>query len=241
MCILITGAGRGFGLALAVEAAARGHVVVATRRSELRSGGLLNLATQRPELVRMLPLDVSDEASCATLVGEVCQVTDYLDMVINNAGINSDSSDVSAKHHAFDLETLSPATVEQMVRTNAMGPIMVTRALRPLLERSVVGARVVNVTSRRGALSQKEKGGNYGYCMSKAALNMATRAMAADLAPRGITVVAVHPGAIRTAMAQPDATIEPREAARKLLDLAGRLTPAHSGRFLTADGVDHQW
>ena len=228
-------------MAIAEEVVALGHILVGTLRDRERGAGLVELKERRPSQVRVLTLDVSDESSCAALTGEAARVVDYIDVVINNAGINSDSPDVGDKRHAFDLEMLMPAALERMIRTNAMGAIMVTRALRPLLERSMVGARVVNVTSRRGALSQKENGGNYGYCMSKAALNMATRAMAADLAPRGITVVAVHPGAIRTAMAQPDATIEPREAARKLLDLVDRLTPAHTGRFLTTDGADHAW
>jgi NAD(P)-dependent dehydrogenase (short-subunit alcohol dehydrogenase family) len=239
--IFVTGAGRGLGLALAEEAAARGHFVVGTLRDRGRSTGLLALADQQRERVRVLSLDVNDEESCAVLGSEAARVLDRIDLVINNAGINSDSPDVGNRHLAFDLESLSAIAIDRMVRTNATSAILVTRALLPLLERSANGALVMNVSSRRGALGHKVTGGNYGYCMSKAALNMATRALAHDLRSRQITVVAIHPGAVRTAMAQSDATVEPRDAAGAMLDLTAKLTPAFSGRFLTTNGADHPW
>jgi NAD(P)-dependent dehydrogenase (short-subunit alcohol dehydrogenase family) len=81
--------------------------------------------------------------------------------------------------------------------------------------------------------------------MSKAALNMATRALAADLRARGVVVTAVHPGAVKTAMAQSDAFAEPADAARALLSLVDGLRAEHSGRFLDVDslrtGRDHAW
>jgi NAD(P)-dependent dehydrogenase (short-subunit alcohol dehydrogenase family) len=239
--VLVTGAGRGLGLALVEEALSRGDLVIGTLRDEARGARLFELARRHGDRLCVLPLDVADEASCAALAERAARVAERIDVLVNNAGINSASHDIEDRRTAFDLEALSAATLDRMMRTNALGPVLVTRALVPLLARSTLGARVVNVSSRRGSLGEKASGGNYGYCMSKAALNMATRALAGDLAPRGITVAAVHPGAVRTSMAQPDADLSPNEAASSLLRLADRLTRAESGLFLEPDGAVHPW
>jgi NAD(P)-dependent dehydrogenase (short-subunit alcohol dehydrogenase family) len=235
---LVTGAGRGLGLALAEEIVARGQVVVGTVRDRGRGAGLLELAARAPERVWVTPLDVSDEESCARLAAAVGSVVSRVDVVINNAGINSGSPEVGGPERASSLEQLGAAAIDRMMRTNALGPVLVTRALVPLL---APGACVVNLSSRRGSLGGKQSGGNYGYCMSKAALNMATRALAADLEERAV-VVALDPGCVRgTAMSQPDARLEPREAAAAVLDVIAGLGPLHRGRFLTTSGEDHPW
>jgi NAD(P)-dependent dehydrogenase (short-subunit alcohol dehydrogenase family) len=235
---LVTGAGRGLGLALAEEVVARGHVVIGTLRDRGRGAGLVELAARAPERVWIAPLDVTDEQSCARLAGAVASVVSRVDVVVNNAGINAASPELGGQEQASSLAMLAAAAVDRMMWTNALGPILVTRALLALL---APGATVVNLSSRRGSLAGKLTGGNYGYCMSKAALNMATRALAADLADRAV-VVALDPGCVRgTAMSQPDATLAPRDAAAAVLDLIEALGPEHRGRFLTTTGEDHPW
>src|SRR5688572_2668970 len=95
--ILVTGAGRGLGLAIAKEAVARGHSVIGTLRDRGRGAGLVELAAREPDGVRVLRLDVSDEAACSALRNEVARLADHLDVVINNAGINSGSPEVGGK------------------------------------------------------------------------------------------------------------------------------------------------
>ena len=76
----------------------------------------------------------------------------------------------------------------------------------------------------------------YCYSASKAALNMLTRAMAAELRPRGISVVAVTPGWVRTEIGGPNAPLSVEESARSLAATVGRITEKESGQFLDRDG-----
>lgn len=236
--VVITGAGRGFGLALAREAAARGARVIGTFRDQARAADLLALAAQQPN-VTCLPLDVAGTDSLRAFVDALTGKIEHIDVLIHNAGINSTSHDIAAPNLVAHLGDLDGDALTSMWRTNALGPLLLTQALAPRLAASP-RPRVLAVGSRRGSLTDKDRAGNHGYCMSKAALHMAMRALAHDLAPR-VVIVSVHPGAMRTAMAQPDATLSPEEGAVALLDLATRLEPAHSGRFLRADGTDHPW
>jgi NAD(P)-dependent dehydrogenase (short-subunit alcohol dehydrogenase family) len=95
---------------------------------------------------------------------------------------------------------------------------------------------VVNISSRAGSISQKEDSRHYCYSASKAALNMLTRAMAAELRPRGITVVAVTPGWVKTEMGGPKAPLSVEESARSLAAMIDRVTPGDAGQFLDRDG-----
>jgi NAD(P)-dependent dehydrogenase (short-subunit alcohol dehydrogenase family) len=77
--------------------------------------------------------------------------------------------------------------------------------------------------------------------MSKAALNMAGKSLALDLAPRGITVVLLHPGFVRTEMTGGAGNVDPTESASDLIQRVDALEPAQSGAFLHADGETLPW
>ena len=116
----------------------------------------------------------------------------------------------------------------------------VTQALLPSLRR---GDRklVVNITSGLGSIERNTRGGYYGYRESKAALNMFTRTLAAELRPEGFTCVAVRPGWVRTDMGGPNAPLSPQESIRGMISVMGRLKPEASGRFLSHDGQEIPW
>ena len=84
-------------------------------------------------------------------------------------------------------------------------------------------------------------GGLYGYRMSKAALNMAGMSLTRDLAPRGVMVVMLHPGYIRTGMTGGTGNDDPPVAAKGLLAQIDALTPATSGKFFHANGEELPW
>ena len=92
-----------------------------------------------------------------------------------------------------------------------------------------------------GAIGDNTSGGYYGYRMSKAALNAAGVSMARDLAPRGVAVVILHPGAVRTGMTGGHGNLEPDEAATGLLRRIDELQLETTGRFLHQTGDSLPW
>jgi NAD(P)-dependent dehydrogenase (short-subunit alcohol dehydrogenase family) len=103
------------------------------------------------------------------------------------------------------------------------------------------GSKVALVSSRVGSLADNTSGGMYAYRMSKTALNMAGVSLAKDLATRGILVVLLHPGFIRTDMTGGAGNDDPPIAAKGLLARIDSLTPETSGHFYHANGQELPW
>jgi NAD(P)-dependent dehydrogenase (short-subunit alcohol dehydrogenase family) len=185
--VCITGANRGIGLELARQYRRRGDEVIAVCRrpsSELEALG-----------VRIVDgIDVTDDAVVETLAERLSDVS--IDVVINNAGLLSDES----------LDDLDFDRIRRQLEVNSLGPLRVSAALRGTLSS---GAKVAIITSRMGSIDDNTSGGRYGYRMSKAAVNMAGRSLAHDLAPAGISVVLLHPGFVRTEMTGHAGLIDP--------------------------------
>ena len=158
--------------------------------------------------------------------------------MINNAGINS--TGVAETQRNVRFGQLEPDGILAMVRVNALGPLLVTQALVELLAKGNK-PKVICISSWLGSLSAKQRGGNYGYCVSKAALNMASRTMAFDLAERGIAAVIVNPGWVQTDMGGPHATLTPAQSVRGILAVADAIGPSDAGRFLDWNGQEQAW
>ena len=228
MHVVITGAGRGLGLQFARQCVARGDTVYATVRRD--SEALRELGAT------VLRLDVADPASIEAFAAELAGLTDRVDLLINNAGINSRGVPEGQGNVRFgDLE---PEGILTMVRVNAIGPVLVTQALAGLLGE---GSKVVSISSWLGSIGGKSRGGNYGYCASKTTLNMLGRAMAFDLRERGVTAVVVNPGWVQTDMGGSRASLTPEQSVGGLLAVADGLTTQDAGRFLQWDGTEHPW
>ena len=151
-----------------------------------------------------------------------------VDILINNAGIHR--SDGSGR---MDWEE-----IRRQFEVNALGPIRVTEALRSNLKR---GAKVAIITSRSGSIGDNGSGGNYGYRMSKAAVNMAGVNLALDLKTKGIAVVLLHPGMVRTDMGGGPSAIAPELSASRLIARIDELTMENTGAFLHAEGYTLPW
>jgi NAD(P)-dependent dehydrogenase (short-subunit alcohol dehydrogenase family) len=227
MEIVITGANRGIGLELARRYLERGATVHAAVRTPDPAGELALLAA-KSERLRIGTCDVALDSSVASFAAALPSA---IDLLINNAGVRTRRDELA------DLE-LEEAI--EMYQVNALGPMRVTRALLPRL-RGASGAKVVNITSGLGSISDNDSGGSYGYRMSKAALNMASRSMSCDLASRGIVVVALSPGWVRTDMGGPRAAISVSQSAAGLLDVIDRLTLQDTGSFLDFRGERLAW
>ena len=134
------------------------------------------------------------------------------------------------------LADLRPDPVLEVLRVNAVAPILVTQALAPLLAAAGT-AIVVNLSSGLGSIAGATGRGNLAYGMSKAALNMLTRHLAAELAGQGTVVVSMSPGWVATDMGGASAPLEPAESVRGMLNVLDGLTPAQSGSFLDHTGA----
>ncbi len=227
--VLVTGANRGIGLALVKELAARGWHVWAGVRDLAQATALAAAArAAEPGKIEPLCLDVCSDRSVGAAVEEVAGKVRGLDVLVNNAGVFPEEGDES-------LEQLPLECFEQAFAVNVVGVARVTRAWLPMLGRGV-RPRVINVSSLAGSISTKEDARYYCYSASKAALNMLTRTMAAELRPRGITVVAVTPGWVKTEMGGPRAPLTVEESARSLAAMIGRVSEQDAGQFLDRDG-----
>jgi NAD(P)-dependent dehydrogenase (short-subunit alcohol dehydrogenase family) len=114
----------------------------------------------------------------------------------------------------------------------------VTQALASLL---ADGARVVNMSSRLGSVAETARFGTPSYAISKAALNMATAQLTHALADRGIVVVAVSPGWVRTDMGGDKAEVTPENSVAGMLRQVDQLDIQDSGRFLDWQGQVVSW
>jgi NAD(P)-dependent dehydrogenase (short-subunit alcohol dehydrogenase family) len=226
--VLITGANRGIGLELAHQYLNTGWTVYACCRKPEEAEKLATLAGEDLEI---FALDVAEPES-VELLAEVL-VERSLDLLINNAGIYGPRGGGQA------FGTLDFDAWLDVFETNTLGPLRVTEALLGNLTREGPGA-VATITSIMGSIAQNQ-GGHYAYRSSKAAVNAAMRGLAEDLRGRGIPVVLVHPGWVRTAMGGPQAQISVEESAAGIREVIAELELANTGRFVDYTGAPIPW
>jgi NAD(P)-dependent dehydrogenase (short-subunit alcohol dehydrogenase family) len=225
--VLITGANRGLGLCLVEKFAEEGWRVFAAGRGEPAS------ARSAAAAASWVALDVQDAASVASAARAVSALTPSLDVLINNAAVNP-RPDCDALLGELDFSAMQLA-----YDVNALGPLRVIQSFVPLLER---GERklIINVSSEAGSLRHSWRDRCYGYCMSKAALNMQTTILDRALKPRGFNVLALHPGWMRTDMGGPNAHLDPMQSALGMYEVV-RNADANTPRFLQHDGKEFPW
>ncbi len=217
--VLVTGGNRGIGLQLCTRLHARGDEVIAVCRSSGQELSQLG--------VRIIEgIDVSDGDNVAELANELDG--ESIDVLINNAGIlRSDN-----------LESVDFDVMLEHYRVNTLGPLRVTKALLPNLHE---GAKVAIVTSRVGSIEDNSSGNNYGYRVSKTAVNMVGMNLSHDLKPKGIAVILLHPGYVRTDMTGGSGGTSPEESAKGLIERIDELDTENTGGFWHAEGYRLPW
>ncbi|TDC60972.1 SDR family NAD(P)-dependent oxidoreductase [Micromonospora sp. KC207] len=178
---LITGASAGFGRELVLAALAAGDRVMATARQPHQLNDLVTLGRGR---VRTAPLDVTDDAQVAASVERAIAEFGRIDVLVNNAGHGS----VGA------VEELDLADLRALMDVMFFGAVAVTKAALPHMRAQRSGA-IIQLSSMGGQLSMPGFG---AYCSAKFALEGLSEALAAEVAPFGVRVLIVEPGAFRT-------------------------------------------
>lgn len=227
---LVTGANRGIGFEVCRQLANQAFVVLLTARdagkAKTAARKLANMGTIEP-----LVLDVADASSIKKAAAEVASRYGYLDVLVNNAGINYDT-----------WETVENAdingTVMETITTNLLGPWRMCQAFLPLLRKSRAG-RIVNVSSESGSLAEMGAGPP-AYQVTKAALNGLTRTLAAELRNARILVNAVCPGWVATDMGGAGAPRSVTEGAASIVWAATRPDNGPTGGFFR-DGKPLPW
>lgn len=227
--VLVTGANRGLGLAFVRQLLDRGDRVVATCRHPGRALPLTRLAGEHPGRLIVLPLVLPDTRSIAELVRELETLDVRIGLLVNNAGVMIDGE---------RFGTIGLDGLRQAFEANAAGPLLLTQALAPRLD---AGARVVMLSSRLGSIAGTVALHTPGYAISKAALNMAGRLLAAELGARGRVVVCLSPGWVRTDMGGENAPLAADDSVSAMLRVVDRLGPSDNGRFLSHDGGAIDW
>jgi len=230
---LITGANRGIGLALVRQLLADGHNVIATARQPQESAALKELEMIHRENISLAQIDVNSDESVEGCAAILRDLFGSIDVLINNAGLFPEEGDET-------LGELTPQLFRDAFETNVLGPFRMVRAFLSMLENSE-NPRIVNISSGAGSISEKEDYSYYAYSTSKAALNMLTRAMAAELKPKGICVVALSPGWVKTAMGGPNALITAEQSAAAIAKTVGGLTLKQTSTFMGRDGNSHDY
>lgn len=220
--VLITGANRGIGLALAQQHAARGDRVIAACRS---SSAALEQTGARVEA----GVDVTDGEALAALARRIGDVR--IDTLMLNAGI-------LAKESLGTIDEIGFDSLRRQFEVNAVGPLRVAQAL---LRQLGEGSRIGIITSRMGSVADNGSGGYYGYRASKAAVNAIGKSLANDLRPRGIAVFLLHPGYVATDMVGGNGDVTPAQSAAQLVERMDTLTFEQTGSFWHANGTELPW
>jgi len=215
---LVTGANRGIGLELARQLHAAGWTVI----------GVCRTSTPALEAIAEVwdGLDVADDGVVDAVRARLGDRP--IQLLINNAGI--------LRRQA--LPDLDWDGMRQQFEVNTLGPLRVTSAALPNLQS---GSKVAIVTSRMGSIDDNTSGSHYGYRMSKAAVNIAGVSLARDLERRGIAVILLHPGHVRTEMTRGSGQVDAATAARGLLARIDELDLATTGTFRHAQGQALPW
>lgn len=231
---LVTGASKGIGLEIARQLAQAGVTVLLGARDQARGAAAAAKLAEAGLITLPVAIDLNDQATIEAAAQEISACYGRLDILVNNAGI-VDAADGAPS-------TASVAAARRIMETNFLGTLAVTQAMLPLLRKSQSG-RIVNLSTTLGSLavngdptSPYYEARLIGYNASKAALNMLTVQLAAELRNTSIVVNSVAPGYVKTDLTGHNGFMTAEEGARLPVEYALLGSDAVSGRFVEPQG-----
>lgn len=183
---VITGVRRGLGLATAQLFINEGAVVIGLSKNMLEKD-IQEKLFQKPDRAFFEAIDITDAAAVKEFALNIEQKFGYINILVNNAGINS----------MGNIEEVSEEEFSRTMAVNVYGTFLVTKYLIPLMKKNINGGSIVNVSSNIGVVGMS---GRIAYTTSKGAVINFTRSMAMDYAKYNIRVNTIAPGAINTDM-----------------------------------------
>jgi NAD(P)-dependent dehydrogenase (short-subunit alcohol dehydrogenase family) len=203
------------------------------------SDELKALKEKYPEQLELIPLDISNKDSVKQAARVIASKTGHVDIIINNAGI------IRSADNATVLVELDDEGMAEIYNVNTLGALRVSNALMGLLLQSE-DKLIVNISSEAGSISRNKRINMYGYCMSKAALNMQSSLMHNHLKTLGGQVMVFHPGWLQTFMQgkkDEQADMTPEKSAEQIIDLVldYKKYMGEEPAYLDMDGSSWPW
>lgn len=227
---LVTGANRGLGLEFVRQFVRNGCHVIATCRNPDEADALQSEAKNSGGKIEVHQLDASDRNAILALAKKLAgRPIDYL---VANAAISPNKQ--------APISDIDEAQWLEVFRTNTLGPAYLASAFAPLIaasERKVLAF----ISTRMTALKENTAGSYYMYRSSKGALNQVIRNLSIELAGQGVTVLALHPGFVRTDMGGPRGAIDAPESVAGMMSLLTKADQSKNGRFFDYKSEELNW
>jgi NAD(P)-dependent dehydrogenase (short-subunit alcohol dehydrogenase family) len=240
MRILVTGASRGIGLEFCSQLLVQEfgvQTLVATCRDPSKAGELQALASRFQSRLHIVALDLANDDNPSTHAAGLLdriwaaglpESSLTFDGIINNAGVYLDEG---ASIASFDFDAF-----RKSFEINTLGAFKVLKSLDNALAHK---ARILQITSLMGSLSDNRGGGSYAYRASKAALNMMNLCYA--LERKDVISAVIHPGWVKTEMGGSNAPLAPQDSVAHMLKVFQKLKASDSGKFYNHDGSELPW
>ena len=227
--VLITGANRGLGLGFVKKYLEKNVHVLCTTRNISGSKELLECKERYPNNIEIFELDLLKENGAETLANQLNEMP--IDILINNAGVGS-----SNQH----FEAVSSKPWLEVLKVNLIAPLIITQSLIENVKKSSV-KKINFLSSQLGSIKDNKSGGMYIYRSSKTGLNQVVKSLSIDLKAYGITVVALHPGWVKTDMGGPNAPVSIDESVEGMIRVIDTTDIKDTGKFLNYDGRELPW
>ncbi|MBD3190830.1 MAG: SDR family NAD(P)-dependent oxidoreductase [Candidatus Heimdallarchaeota archaeon] len=235
MKVLITGTNRGLGLEFVKQYLERGEEVIAACRNPEKAKELHQLQKKHGDKLMIIPLELTDQKSINNAYKLVKERFNALDLLINNAGIAS-----GGEKNNYTIGELHKEDMTKVFQVNAISPALIVEKFLKIVEEGE-NPKIVNITSALGSIGSKRWVFRYSYCASKAALNMFSMLLSLELKDKGIIVIPLHPGHVRTDLGGASARLSPKESISGMIEVIDSLTIEDTGKFLSWDGKELPW